>query len=71
MAETITNGLADWVARLFTGVPAADGAPPALAVVVEDAKKYLDIVVPTALRNLTTATRADYAVLKAASVKYS
>jgi TRAP-type C4-dicarboxylate transport system substrate-binding protein len=36
-----------------------------------DAKTYLDIVVPAALRNLTAATRADYEVLKAASVKYS
>jgi hypothetical protein len=36
-----------------------------------DAKQYLDIVVPTALRNLGPEARADYDVMKAASTKYS
>jgi TRAP-type C4-dicarboxylate transport system substrate-binding protein len=36
-----------------------------------DAKQYLGIVVPAALRNLGTEARADYDVLKAASQKYS
>jgi TRAP-type C4-dicarboxylate transport system substrate-binding protein len=35
-----------------------------------DAKKYLDLVVPVALKNLGKEARADYDVLKAASVKY-
>jgi len=37
----------------------------------DDAKHYLDIVVPAALRNLGTEARADYEVLKAASLKYN
>jgi len=37
----------------------------------DEARRYLDIVVPTALRNLSKATRADYDVLKAASAKYA
>ncbi|HWK45217.1 MAG TPA: TRAP transporter substrate-binding protein [Stellaceae bacterium] len=41
-----------------------------LTLPADDAKKYLDIVVPTALRNLNPATRADYEVLKAVSAKY-
>ena len=36
-----------------------------------DAKRYLDLVVPVALKNLGKEARADYDVLKAASVKYS
>jgi TRAP-type C4-dicarboxylate transport system substrate-binding protein len=36
-----------------------------------DATRYLDLVVPVALNNLGTEARADYDVLKAASVKYS
>jgi TRAP-type C4-dicarboxylate transport system substrate-binding protein len=36
-----------------------------------DAKRYLDLVVPVALKNLSNEARADYDVLKAASVKYS
>jgi TRAP-type C4-dicarboxylate transport system substrate-binding protein len=36
-----------------------------------DAKQYLDIVVPTALRNLGAAAKADYDVLKTASAKYT
>ena len=36
-----------------------------------DAKQYLDIVVPTALKSLSPATKADYDALKAASVKYA
>jgi TRAP-type C4-dicarboxylate transport system substrate-binding protein len=36
-----------------------------------EAKQYLDIVVPAALRNLGTEARTDYDVLKAASQKYS
>lgn len=36
-----------------------------------DAKQYLDIVVPTALRNLGAAAKADYDVLKTASAKYA
>jgi TRAP-type C4-dicarboxylate transport system substrate-binding protein len=36
-----------------------------------DAKQYLDLVVPVALKNLGKEAHADYDVLKAASVKYS
>jgi TRAP-type C4-dicarboxylate transport system substrate-binding protein len=36
-----------------------------------DAKRYLDLVVPVAHKNLIEEARADYEVLKAASVKYS
>ncbi|HEV2675044.1 MAG TPA: TRAP transporter substrate-binding protein [Aliidongia sp.] len=36
-----------------------------------DAKQYLDIVVPTALRNLSADARADYEVLKTTSAKYT
>jgi TRAP-type C4-dicarboxylate transport system substrate-binding protein len=36
-----------------------------------DATRYLDLVVPVALKNLGKEARADYDVLKAASVKYS
>jgi len=36
-----------------------------------DAKQYLDIVVPTALKSLSPATKADYDVLKTASAKYA
>ena len=36
-----------------------------------DAQRYLEIVVPTALRNLSAEARADYDVLKAAAAKYN
>jgi TRAP-type C4-dicarboxylate transport system substrate-binding protein len=36
-----------------------------------DAKRYLDLVVPVALKNLSKEARADYDVFEAASVKYS
>jgi TRAP-type transport system periplasmic protein len=36
-----------------------------------DAQRFLDIVVPVALKNLEAAAQADYTVLKAASAKYS
>lgn len=36
----------------------------------EDAKKYLATVVPTAMKHLSPAARADYAVLMAASARY-
>ena len=37
----------------------------------EDGKQYLDIVVPTALKNLTPATRKDYDALKAIAAKHT
>jgi TRAP-type C4-dicarboxylate transport system substrate-binding protein len=36
-----------------------------------DAKQYLDIVVPTALKHLSADAKADYEVLKTASTKYT
>jgi TRAP-type C4-dicarboxylate transport system substrate-binding protein len=41
-----------------------------LTLPAADAQRYLDIVVPAALRNLGAAARADYEVLKTASVTY-
>lgn len=40
-----------------------------LSLPPEDAGKYLDIVVPTALKNLNSQTRGDYDVLRAASAR--
>jgi TRAP-type C4-dicarboxylate transport system substrate-binding protein len=42
-----------------------------LTLPAADAKQYLDIVVPTALRNLGADAKADYDVLKTASAKYA
>jgi TRAP-type C4-dicarboxylate transport system substrate-binding protein len=42
-----------------------------LTLPAADAKQYLDIVVPTALRNLGADAKADYEVMKTASVKYA